>query len=290
MSKSLALSLKLSVVGLLIWLAPQNVSAAELYFKVVPNTSGNDRATIVEARVDPQGKKLNVVEGIVNFQGDIVDKLSVAVETGGSVLTMWPTSPVYSTSDHAIRFAGGVPAGFTAESLLFRLRLFSSVTGNTTISWIGGTVYLNDGQGTKEPVSARSLSINLNEEVPQAISKTSPDTTPPTFDSVDVGQDPSVHDGKYFISFHATDDTSGIARYEIKEGDNATSVTDGVYVFKDQNRSTPVTIIAYDQAGNSQEIKIPVRYDWRKNVIIISLAIIVLLVVIIYVYKKKIKK
>ena len=230
------------------------------------------------------------MEGIVKFDGSIADVLSVDIETGGSILTLWPTVPKYISGEKVIRFAGGVPQGFDSEGLLFRLRLSSSLSGNIIISWIGGTVYLNDGQGTREPVSARSISVNLEKEKTEVIEKISLDNTSPKFEIVDIGRDQSVYDGKYFVSLNAIDETSGIARYEIKEGESSTSITDGVYILKDQERKTPLVITAYDQAGNSKTIEIPARLDWVKNVIIILLAIVILSLASWYVYKKNNKK
>lgn len=149
------------MAGLFIISLPLNVFAAQIIFKVVPNNVTGDRATIVEARIDPQSKDLNVVEGIVNFQGTITDKLSVEVDADGSVLTIWPTPPQYLSSEKVIRFTGGVPGGFNHESLLFRMRLSSPLSGNIIISWIDGAAYLSDGLGTKETISTMSVTVNL---------------------------------------------------------------------------------------------------------------------------------
>lgn len=290
MHKIFSSYLIVGVVGLFILLTPQNIFAAQLTFKVVPNSVAGDGATVVEVRIDPQSKNLNVVEGEINFQGTASEKLSVEVETGGSVLTLWPTPSEYLPSEKTIRFTGGVPRGFNKEGLLFRVRLFSTLSGDIAISWIGGRAYLNDGMGTEEPLSARSITINLDEQSPDAIGRSSTDIEPPYFESTEIGQDPSVYDGLYFISFHATDDISGVERYEVKEGQTVTSVTDGIYVFKDQDRKTSITITAYDQAGNSKTIEISPRFGWVKNGILILLLVIILFVVFRYGYKKIIKK
>jgi hypothetical protein len=280
----------LGVIGFCILLMPRSAFAAELIFKVVPNIAAGDGATIIEARIDPQSKDLNVVEGVINFQGAIADKLSVDVETGGSVLTLWPTPPNYLPSEKNIRFTGGVPMGFDREGLLFRMRLFSSTSGSVMISWAGGSAYLNDGKGTKEGISAQPISISLTQQNTGTVSTSSPDNIPPHFDTVEIGRDPNVYDGKYFVSFHAIDDISGVARYEVKEGQSVTTVTDGVYIFRDQARQTPVTISAYDQAGNSKTIEIPSRFDWTKSAILVLLFAVILFIVLRYGYKKIIKK
>lgn len=291
MNKKLFLYFTAGVFALLVLVTPQDILAAQLIFKLMPDNSATGGATIVEAYLDPQAKKVNVVEGIISFQGEDVSGLSVGTETGGSVLTLWPTPPTYLVNDKAVRFAGGVPQGFDKTGLLFRMRLTSTSSSSVSVLWSGGMAYLNDGQGTQENISARSVTVNLDKQNSETAIAPSLDKTPPTFVSVETGRDPNTYEGKYFISLNATDDISGVKRYEVKEGETITEVTDGVYVLKNQNGKVPVTVTAYDQAGNSQTIEIPARFNPTKNA-----TIIILIIIIIfsfgswYAYKKIIKK
>jgi len=251
----------------IVLLAPLTTFAASVHFKVVPNNVVGDEAAIVEAYIDPQGKTLNVVEGIIRVQEEAGAKVSsVVVETGGSVLTTWPVVPRYSyDTNKVIRFTGGVPNGFNNEGLLFRMRLFASNPGKVTISWIGGGAYLNDGKGTEEGVFARSITISLAQGKPNLMRSSTVDSTPPDFDTIEVGRDPSVYEGKYFVSFHAIDDVSGVSHYDVREGQETVTVSNGVYVVKDQERNTPVVITAYDQAGNSRSVRVHLKYSWRNK-------------------------
>lgn len=269
-------------------LVPNSAYAAELFFKLVPKKDTGNEPTIIEVRIDPLTKTLNAVEGAISIQGIGTDQLTVQTENGGSVLTLWPTPLLYFDSEQVVRFVGGVPGGFNQPGLLFRLRLTSTSAGQATLTWIGGAAYLNDGQGTAEGITSRPMTINLEAQSPEEMSVSSPDQLPPVFDMLEIGQDPSVYEGKYFVSFHATDDISGVSRYEVKEGDQVTEVTDGVYIFKDQSRQTPLVITAYDQAGNRQIKKITLGFNWLKYVIII--AVIIIGAIIIYGVKKFIKK
>lgn len=274
-----------TIIGSLALLTATNTLAADLNFKLIPST---DQSALIEVRLDPLAKKLNVVEGTIAFQGDNLEKLAVKVETGGSLLLIWPTPPQYSVTEKIIRFSGGVPGGFSNEGLLFRLRLTSAVAGKTSINWINGTAYLNDGQGTLEPISARSLAVNLIEQSITAGTEISPDKTAPQFEYTDIGQDKNTYDGKIFLSFQATDDLSGVARYEVKEGSVVTVVTSGVYILQDQSRRTPISITAYDQAGNKIETKIPAKIFWAKYVIIILLVVVVIFLFVLKLkYHKK---
>ena len=272
-------------------LLPQSLFASKISFVVVPNTVTTDRATIVEVRIDPNSKDLNVVEGSIGISGTSASNLNVDIETGGSVLTIWPIQPKYIADKKIISFAGGVPGGFNHDGLLFRTRLSSSVSGSVKVSWVDGMSYLNDGKGTKDPVSSNFTDINLSKEDISNINKVSTDKVPPYFDEVEVGQDSGMFDGKYFVSFHAIDDMSGVDRYEVREGDTVTDITDGVYLLKDQDKKTPITIIAYDKVGNSKSYEISPGFSLINNVTIILLLVILIIIFsALYVYKKNAKK
>jgi len=149
------------VVGLFVWLTPQGVSAAELYFKVVPNTTEGDQAVILEVRLNPESKIINVVEGAVSLSGDIPDDLSIEINKEDSPFTIWPTEPSYNKDQKIVSFVGGTPDGVSKESLIFRIRLLSKIPGVINVSWVGVKTYLNDGLGTEESTSVKSLDINL---------------------------------------------------------------------------------------------------------------------------------
>jgi len=167
----------LSVPLLLLMLMSQAVSAAELSFQVIPNTEVDDKTTLVEVRIDPQSKTLNVVEGEIRFSGTASDELSVQVENGQSVLPLWPTPPHYDTDKKSVSFTGGVPSGFDSEGLLFKLRLSPTVSGTLTISYMNGNAYLNDGKGTNEFVSSESLDITVGQDVQVTIHEESSNVT-----------------------------------------------------------------------------------------------------------------
>ncbi|MCR4330800.1 MAG: hypothetical protein NUV49_02885 [Patescibacteria group bacterium] len=274
----------ISALAVLSILYASTAYAAEVYFRVVPSVDSG--AAIIEARINPEGTPLNVVEGTISLNGEALGKVpSILVETGGSILSYWAVSPWYSPDEEVIRFVGGVPGGFSHDSLLFRVYISSSTGGAATLSWVGGSAYENDGKGTKEGIFSRSITVSLLPVDPNAGRSSLPDDTPPHFDALELGKDPSVYDGRYFLSFHATDDLSGVARYEVLEGEKSTSVTDGVYVLLDQERNTPITITAYDGAGNHATIQFSMGFKWENGIIILS--IIFLLFVFFYVYKRK---
>lgn len=143
-------------------LTPGVVRAAQLSFEVVSGEGTENNAAVIEVYVDPQAKELNVVEGAVSILVEEGRDLSVMAENGESVLKLWPTPPQYDAESHSIRFSGGSPQGFSDTSLIFRLRLQASAPGSVTMAWLGGMAYINDGKGTAEPISAKSLTVNLD--------------------------------------------------------------------------------------------------------------------------------
>jgi hypothetical protein len=150
-------------VGILfLMFLPYVVEASEVIFKVVSNGDNESHSTLVEVRLDPQAKRVNVVEGVVEFSGSAAEDLSVQVENGQSILSMWPVPPRYDVNKKNISFTGGVPNGFDTEGLLFKMRLPSKLRGELQISYTGGSVYLNDGKGTQESVTSKPVTLTFD--------------------------------------------------------------------------------------------------------------------------------
>jgi hypothetical protein len=274
-------------IGLLYCICP-SVYAGEVSFHVVPNTVPHDTATIIEVYFDPKEEDLNVLEGTLIIENaETVQISSVILETGGSVFSLWPVPPVYTAEDHAIRFTGGRPEGLKERGFLFRMRLFSKQAGTVTLSWIGGSAYRNDGVGTASGVSSRSLTTTLSYGEPNIISPSSIDTEPPIFDTVLVSQDPGVYEGKYFVSFHASDDISGVSRYTVVENQISTDVSGGAYVLLDQERKSRVILTAYDHAGNSVSVKVPTKYALVSKILLGILMSVVAGFVFLYIRRRR---
>lgn len=143
------------------FIVPQSIFAAELTFKKNSNTETASSTIVVEVRIDPQSKRLNVVDGVIGFSGIASDKFSVQVENGHSILSMWPTPPQYDADKKTIIFTGGIPNGFDEEGLLFKLRISPRTSGDLHISYVEGSAYVNDGKGTQDFISAKPLTLSL---------------------------------------------------------------------------------------------------------------------------------
>lgn len=151
----------IGVVVLTVALAPSGTQAAEVKFAPVAGNGTVESMIRVDVRIDPQSKKLNVVEGVIQVGGTASSSLTVHVENGQSVLPIWPAPPQYDAVTKSIRFTGGVPNGFDSEGLLFRVLISSATPGDLTLSYTEGSAYINDGKGTREPVNATPLTIQI---------------------------------------------------------------------------------------------------------------------------------
>ena len=116
------------------------------------------------------------------------------------------------------------------------------------------------------------------------------DTTPPEDFKPEIGRDPAIFEGKYFLSFATTDETSGIDYYEVKEapkeilrlptgqGKRDFKRAGSPYLLEDQYLKSKISVKAVDKAGNEKISEItppkkPFPY-WIISVIIICLVII----------------
>ncbi|OGL87426.1 hypothetical protein A3I40_00860 [Candidatus Uhrbacteria bacterium RIFCSPLOWO2_02_FULL_48_12] len=91
------------------------------------------------------------------------------------------------------------------------------------------------------------------------------DKTPPDEFEVKISRSPELFNNKYFLSFSATDAASGLAYYEIKEGDGEPeTVARAPYVLRQQKRNVPITVRALDKAGNDRTVVIAPLPLWER--------------------------
>lgn len=161
----------LNIIAITVLIFPTTLFAADINFKSVSNDSN-----IVEVRLDPKSKNINVVEGVisVNFDDSIKsDQINIDIENGNSILSLWPIAPSYNAEKKEISFTGGIPLGVKTEGLLFKIKISSGVgsaggignVGNIKFAWAGGSAYLNDGKGTKESITSESITLSLAQDV-----------------------------------------------------------------------------------------------------------------------------
>ena len=114
------------------------------------------------------------------------------------------------------------------------------------------------------------------------------DTEPPEEFTPKIGQDPSVFEGKYFLSFFAVDRMSGLDHYEIQEEprietrsttEDEWEIAETPYLLKDQSLNSIIKVKAVDKAGNERIAEIippekPSPFPYWK--IVIGLMVVVM--------------
>lgn len=114
------------------------------------------------------------------------------------------------------------------------------------------------------------------------------DGTPPEPFEPEIAKDPSMFEGKYFLSFATTDKTSGIDHYEIIEADRRGyqrrttrkaewKIGESPYLLEDQSLRSIIKVKAVDKAGNEKiaEIIPPYKITWKDVLPWIVLALII---------------
>jgi len=106
------------------------------------------------------------------------------------------------------------------------------------------------------------------------------DATPAEPFEPKIGKDPSMFEGKYFLSFLAIDKSSGIDHYEVREEKidlfgtakvSGWEVNKSPYLIKDQTLGSLVKVKAVDRAGNERIAEIlPLKKPFPYQVLIIA--------------------
>lgn len=82
------------------------------------------------------------------------------------------------------------------------------------------------------------------------------DATLPSPFELEIGKDPTLFEGRYFLSFAATDKTSGLDHYEISETkrgrEDVWKIGTSPYLLEDQSLESIIRVRALDKAGNEQ--------------------------------------
>jgi hypothetical protein len=294
----MALNNKITAIAIALVILPWAVSASSLYFETTPKEIKQGDTVVVELKLDTGKDNINAIEGAIDYDSSALQVQEMS--TGGSIFSIWPRQPLVTDTISEIFFAGGVPGGFSGEGLVAKFVFLAKKSGNTQIYISGDTdLFLHDGQGTKIKPEIKTAEITVGkykpgEEPKNAWGQTlANDMESPRNLNIKVGKDASIYDGKYFISFVAIDDESGIDHFEIKEGAGDFKRVEGDYLLNDQSLKSKVMVLAVDKAGN----KNVVEFDPGKEVsgefwalIWKVLAVIVVATIVIIIIRKYAKK
>lgn len=185
--------------------------AAELSVLVskVPKAGESVAVTIA---LDTKGDIVNGLEGTLSYSREHL-RLT-GIRSGNSLVNFWLESPA-ETRD-GIRFAGITPGGYTGQSgEVFSLTFDVLQTGDARFNLQGARALANDGEGTPLPLTLVGVA---RVEPTLSNTRSDADTVLPEEFSVTRSQSPDLFDGKPFLVFHTQDKHSGIAYYEVAEG------------------------------------------------------------------------
>lgn len=261
---------------------PKIVLAASLYFSITPAEIHQNDVFVAEVKVSSPQEKINVADGILSFNKDILEVAGIS--TGDSIFSLWTRTPIFSNDTGVIMFTGGAPTGFQGqEGEILKIVFLAKEKGRANLAFADDfALYLNDGKGTRIKPQTEPIAISVLEH-PEGIAPKDEwgeilanDKTSPSDIEINLGRDPSLFDNKFFISFFATDEGSGIKSYEVKEGEGDFIKSESPYVLKDQSLGKSVFVRVTDKAGNYKLAQFnpelapkPIYANWRFLLIII---------------------
>jgi len=268
------------------------VFGAILYLEPDQGNYYREDVFIVEIKINTGGEDVNAVKANLTFPQDILEVKDFM--KGDSILKLWPEEPAFSNQAGILYFTGGIPGGYRGENGLLGKIILKAKSGGEGILQIkeGSQVLLNDGFGSPANLEIKEGIFNISPEklaVPknEAEEELKKDNVPPEPFQIELGKDPSIFDGKYFLAFYTTDIGSGIDYYEIREGDKSWKKGSSPYLLEDQSLRNKILVKAIDKAGNERiaEITSPFKITW-KNILFIIIGIIAIGIIIRWFLRK----
>lgn len=246
--------LALSLFGCIIF--PKTIFAASIYFNAGSRAIYSGDIFVVEVAFSSPTELINVIDGVFSFNQDILEVKELS--TGASIFSLWAQSPTFSNETGRVSFVGGSINGYRGEGGIILKTIFrAKKAGSVSLNFQDGLlIFLGDGKGTKIDSQKKSLSISVLERpleaTPQDEWKTfvAEDKTAPKFIEAIVGKDPNIFNDRYFATFFATDQESGIAYYEVGESGYDFTRAESPYLLRDQSVDNVIRVKAVDAAGN----------------------------------------
>ncbi|MCX6703556.1 MAG: hypothetical protein NTV02_02630 [Candidatus Zambryskibacteria bacterium] len=231
---------------------------------------------IVKVLLDTEGEEINTLEGVVDVRGDVsID----SIQTGSSIFSLWTLFPV--AKNQQISFTGGTPSSaFGGKLQVFTFAITPRTTGTVSFDVSQAVAYRADGQGTRIKASSQKtmtlpVVVKLADTRNELSEILKSDVTSPRKFTVEYARDPSLYNGKVFLSFNTTDAGSGIMQYEVVEEGKSSVVVGNTYVLKNQDLVGDIVVTAVDQAGNRRSEH--VMFGTQKASLYGSIVILVML-------------
>lgn len=251
---------------------PRTVVAAEITSIPALHSATPQSSFEVQIDFDPQGDSVNVIEGTIQIPAGVQ---FLEVTSAGSPLTLWPQAPAYDAAKRVVRFTGGVTGALLGKSHLMTIR--ASAPRGTYAFEPHAEAYMSDGAGTRVAVVARAEGISIGDTT---ASREYSYTTATSELVAEIGSDPSIFDGARFVSFYGGDTGSGVAYYEITEGDMSPVRAENTYVLRSNASKVTVTAVAPDGTRTSKTVSTQ-STSWFS---FLAVALVLLLITLIGVY------
>lgn len=233
------------------------VFGSEYYFDVSKKNIQTGDLFEVTFMLDTEGESINAIEGSTSFSRHLVLK---QIRSGDSLVGLWVDQPV-ADGDH-VNFSGIIPGGYvgdlgaswtgTRPGKVFTLIFEARESGD---AWLqvdrDSTVLLNDGKGTKAQVIIKNTNINIVKGKGSLFSNViswEDEDKPESFNPI-IELFP---DGLYYLIFVTSDKDSGIAYYDVREGDDSFVIAKSPYLLREQYLGLPIMVRAVDKSGNKR--------------------------------------
>lgn len=276
------------IVLLLIFLLPLNVLGATVSLDAERVELGVSSEFEITVSLDPEKISLNAISGRILFDEEVLELKEI--KDGNSAVNFWVERP--SLQDRGeIVFSGITPLGFgQSKNFVFSMIFIARGHGEGKVWFEDLELLKNDGEGSvisvKKPAINFSIKTNLE---PISIEEESTDVEPSEEFKPELGRDPEIFDGQYFLVFAAEDKGEGVLFYEIKEGWFGSFVkAQSPYLIKDQSLRKDIYVKAVDRSYNERIVKFKSKLAWYKDYYI--LGIIGLLVLALLFLRKKWKR
>lgn len=286
--KSITLSCFLiaaSLYSIFFILNPNYAGAADLYFQPKELTVGTDSVVSVDVLMDsPEG--VNALEGTLVFPEELLDFQDIS--DGNTIINFWVQRPTL-VKPGEIYFAGIIPGGFGSQAgKLFSIQLAARKPGQAQLSIKDILALLNDGEGTKTPVTVAPAKIIISGELEAVRPPDIEDRRPPEEFTPIISREETLFDNQYFVVFVAQDKGTGVDHYEIAEVKKIFrprpstvdwQAAESPAVLRDQSLQSWILVKAVDQRGNEQVAFLePVNFPFYKRPsFIIGLIVLLLL-------------
>ena len=250
------------------------VDAVVLYLEPNSNNYYQGDVFVVDIRIDAENECINTVKVDIGFPSVLLE--AVDFSQGNSILSIFLEAPKIQKDPGFISFSGGIPGGYCGlipgdpgksnllGKIIFKVKdvgeQFSDISDDATVDFLNTSqVLLNDGLGTSVELETRGAEFTILPrpfDVAQGKDEwqkeLAGDKIPPEDFKIEITQDPSIFEGKYFITFSTTDKQTGIDYYEVKEGEKDWGITGSPYLLEDQSLESIIKVKAVDKAGNER--------------------------------------